>query len=167
MSSSVCNCSRTGPGNGVEDRSRPDSFVGRAGRGQGNPGQGTGEAVGNSADLHRRPAARQRGPGYAAGQSGQGDHGPRRTGSRFAGERDGGGPAAGAGHGQGLHSGRVSADAGAGRLAGWASGGPDRVRLPVVAVSIQVDYNQLLRRITGRRNCPVCQTIYNVYYESA
>jgi adenylate kinase len=35
--------------------------------------------------------------------------------------------------------------------------------LPVVAVSIQVDYNQLLRRITGRRNCPVCQTIYNVH----
>ncbi len=35
--------------------------------------------------------------------------------------------------------------------------------LPVVAVSIRVDYNQLLRRITGRRNCPVCQTIYNVY----
>jgi len=34
---------------------------------------------------------------------------------------------------------------------------------PVVAVSIQVDYNQLLRRITGRRNCPVCQSIYNVY----
>jgi adenylate kinase len=35
--------------------------------------------------------------------------------------------------------------------------------LPVIAVSIQVDYNQLLRRITGRRNCPVCQTIYNIY----
>jgi adenylate kinase len=35
--------------------------------------------------------------------------------------------------------------------------------LPVVAVSIRVDYNQLLRRITGRRICPVCQTIYNVY----
>jgi adenylate kinase len=35
--------------------------------------------------------------------------------------------------------------------------------LPVIAVSIQVDYNQLLRRISGRRNCPVCQTIYNVY----
>ena len=33
----------------------------------------------------------------------------------------------------------------------------------MVAVSIQVDYNQLLRRITGRRNCPVCQSIYNVY----
>jgi adenylate kinase len=39
--------------------------------------------------------------------------------------------------------------------------------LPVVAVSIQVDYNQLLRRITGRRNCPVCQTIYNVYMKPA
>lgn len=35
--------------------------------------------------------------------------------------------------------------------------------MPVVAVSIHVDYNQLLRRITGRRICPVCQTIYNVY----
>jgi adenylate kinase len=49
--------------------------------------------------------------------------------------------------------------------AGWLDGRlaaqPDS--LPVVAVSIQVNYNQLLRRITGRRNCPVCQTIYNVY----
>lgn len=35
--------------------------------------------------------------------------------------------------------------------------------LPVVAVMIRVHYNQLLRRITGRRNCPVCQTIYNIY----
>ncbi|HKD59313.1 MAG TPA: nucleoside monophosphate kinase [Terracidiphilus sp.] len=42
--------------------------------------------------------------------------------------------------------------------------GPSQTQcLPLVAVSIQVDYNQLLRRITGRRNCPVCQTIYNVY----
>ncbi len=37
--------------------------------------------------------------------------------------------------------------------------------LPVVAVSIKVDYTQLLRRITGRRNCPVCQTIYNIYLQ--
>lgn len=37
--------------------------------------------------------------------------------------------------------------------------------LPVVAVSIQVDYTQLLRRVTGRRNCPVCQTIYNIYLQ--
>ena len=35
--------------------------------------------------------------------------------------------------------------------------------LPVIAVQIRVNYNQLLRRITGRRNCPVCQTIYNIY----
>ena len=46
-------------------------------------------------------------------------------------------------------------------LDGRLSAQPDT--LPVVAVSIQVDYNQLLRRITGRRNCPVCQTIYNIY----
>ena len=44
-----------------------------------------------------------------------------------------------------------------GSLAARATG------LPVVAASIKVDYNQLLRRITGRRNCPVCQSIYNVY----
>jgi len=44
-----------------------------------------------------------------------------------------------------------------GRLAGQLSA------LQVVAVSIQVDYNQLLRRITGRRLCPVCQHIYNIY----
>jgi adenylate kinase len=35
--------------------------------------------------------------------------------------------------------------------------------LPVVAVSIHVDYNQLLRRITGRRTCPTCGAIYNIY----
>lgn len=49
-----------------------------------------------------------------------------------------------------------------GRLAATASCEPTQ-SLPLVAVSIQVDYNQLLRRISGRRNCPVCQTIYNVY----
>ena len=35
--------------------------------------------------------------------------------------------------------------------------------LPVVAVSIQVEYNQLLRRITGRRTCPACGAIYNIF----
>ena len=49
-----------------------------------------------------------------------------------------------------------------GRLSASACDNPSQC-LPLVAVSIQVDYNQLLRRITGRRNCPVCQTIYNVY----
>ena len=76
-------------------RPRPDSFVGRAGRGQGNPGQGTGEAVGHSADLHRRPVARQRGAGHRTGQGGQGDHGARGAGARFPGQRDGRGAAAG------------------------------------------------------------------------
>jgi len=47
--------------------------------------------------------------------------------------------------------------------ANWLDGRLASASLPVVAVSIHVDYNQLLRRITGRRNCPVCQTIYNVY----
>ena len=50
------------------------------------------------------------------------------------------------------------------KLAAQASGSP-AASLPVVAVSIQVDYTQLLRRITGRRNCPVCQTIYNIYLQ--
>ncbi len=36
-------------------------------------------------------------------------------------------------------------------------------RLSVVAVSIVVAYDQLLRRITGRRICSVCKSIYNVY----
>ena len=49
--------------------------------------------------------------------------------------------------------------------AGWLDGrlaGQPKC-LPVVAVSIRVDYNELLRRITGRRNCPVCGSIYNIY----
>jgi adenylate kinase len=37
--------------------------------------------------------------------------------------------------------------------------------LPVIAVSIEVGYNQLLRRITGRRSCPVCKSIYNIYLQ--
>lgn len=36
-------------------------------------------------------------------------------------------------------------------------------RLPLVAVSLRVDEQQLLLRITGRRSCPVCKSIYNVY----
>jgi adenylate kinase len=49
--------------------------------------------------------------------------------------------------------------------ANWLDGrlATDSHGLPVIAVSIQVDYNQLLRRITGRRNCPVCAAIYNIY----
>ena len=35
--------------------------------------------------------------------------------------------------------------------------------LPVVAVNVRVEYTQLLRRVTGRRLCPTCGSIYNVY----
>jgi adenylate kinase len=35
--------------------------------------------------------------------------------------------------------------------------------LPVVAISIVAAYDQLVRRITGRRTCPVCKSIYNIY----
>ena len=37
--------------------------------------------------------------------------------------------------------------------------------LPVVAVSIQVGDTLLLRRITGRRTCPTCKRIYNIYFQ--
>ncbi len=37
--------------------------------------------------------------------------------------------------------------------------------LPLVAVSIGVEYNHLLRRIAGRRICPRCGRIYNVYLQ--
>lgn len=39
--------------------------------------------------------------------------------------------------------------------AGWSA----------IAVNIRVGYTQLLRRITGRRSCPTCQRIYNVYLQ--
>ena len=36
-------------------------------------------------------------------------------------------------------------------------------RLPVIAVSIEVRYDELLRRITGRRTGPTSKRIYNIY----
>jgi len=38
-----------------------------------------------------------------------------------------------------------------------------RPNLPVVAISIVVAYDQLLHRITGRRICAACKSIYNIY----
>ncbi len=38
-------------------------------------------------------------------------------------------------------------------------------KLPPVVVEISVGYNQLLRRLTGRRSCPTCGRIYNVYFQ--
>ena len=43
------------------------------------------------------------------------------------------------------------------------SGSPRPLDLPVIAVSIEVRYDELLRRITGRRTGPVSKRIYNVY----
>ncbi len=36
--------------------------------------------------------------------------------------------------------------------------------LPVV-IQVNVDYNQLLRRLTGRRTCPTCGRIYNIHLQ--
>ena len=48
-------------------------------------------------------------------------------------------------------------------LASAAEGNGQAKAHGLVAVSIRVAYDQLLRRITGRRICPVCGSIYNVY----
>ena len=36
-------------------------------------------------------------------------------------------------------------------------------KLPLRVIKITVDYDKLLKRLTGRRTCPVCGTIYNMY----
>jgi adenylate kinase len=36
--------------------------------------------------------------------------------------------------------------------------------LPIV-IRLEVDYNELLRRLTGRRSCPTCGRIYNVHLQ--
>jgi len=48
-------------------------------------------------------------------------------------------------------------------LAGWtAEVAPGQALTPVV-INVAVGYNQLLRRLTGRRSCPTCGRIYNVF----
>jgi len=41
--------------------------------------------------------------------------------------------------------------------------GVSALHLPLVAISIRVDEDELLRRITGRRICPKCMRSYNIY----
>ena len=36
-------------------------------------------------------------------------------------------------------------------------------KLPLRVIKISVDYEKLIQRLTGRRTCPVCGTIYNIY----
>lgn len=38
-------------------------------------------------------------------------------------------------------------------------------RIRPVVIDFAVGYNQLLRRLTGRRSCPTCGRIYNVYFQ--
>ncbi len=38
-------------------------------------------------------------------------------------------------------------------------------KIPPVVVDVKVGYNQLLQRLTGRRSCPTCGRIYNVYVQ--
>jgi len=37
---------------------------------------------------------------------------------------------------------------------------------PIVVVSLVVEYNALLQRLTGRRSCPTCGQIYNVHFQA-
>jgi adenylate kinase len=41
----------------------------------------------------------------------------------------------------------------------------NRCNKPPVVINFVVGYNQLLRRLTGRRSCPSCGRIYNVYFQ--
>lgn len=36
---------------------------------------------------------------------------------------------------------------------------------PPVVIQLVVDYNQLLLRLTGRRTCPTCGTLYNIHFQ--
>lgn len=38
-------------------------------------------------------------------------------------------------------------------------------RKQIVAIQIEVPYELLEKRMTGRRNCPVCNEIYNIYFK--
>lgn len=37
--------------------------------------------------------------------------------------------------------------------------------LAPIVIEVQVEYNALLQRLTGRRSCPTCGRIYNVHYQ--
>ena len=95
----------------------------------------------------------------------------RRTGFRRLGLHHGAGTADGAGLPAWVHPGRVSANGGPGRdgsMRCWTMSSlttrvpPGHGRL---WSSLDVDYNQLLLRITGRRSCPTCGRIYNVHLQ--
>ena len=43
--------------------------------------------------------------------------------------------------------------------------GQQKTKLAPVVINVAVSYNQLLRRLTGRRSCPTCGRIYNVHFQ--
>ena len=62
------------------------------------------------------------------------------------------------------------------RQAEWLDGQLEKMRAgkdaqgrqayaPPFVIRLVVEYNQLLQRLTGRRSCPSCGLIYNVYYQ--
>jgi adenylate kinase len=38
-------------------------------------------------------------------------------------------------------------------------------KVPPIVIDFAVDYNHLLRRLTGRRSCPTCGRIYNIHFQ--
>ena len=50
-------------------------------------------------------------------------------------------------------------------LQGWTAEVYPGHSVPPVVINVAVGYNQLLRRLTGRRSCPTCGRIYNVYFQ--
>jgi adenylate kinase len=52
-----------------------------------------------------------------------------------------------------------------GFLSGKAFEKQPSARLSPVVVEISVGYNQLLKRLTGRRTCPSCGRIYNIHFQ--
>jgi adenylate kinase len=50
-------------------------------------------------------------------------------------------------------------------LGEWVARVHPEHKTPPVVINVAVSYNQLLRRLTGRRSCPSCGRIYNIYLQ--
>ncbi len=50
-------------------------------------------------------------------------------------------------------------------LEAWTAAVNPGHSVPPVVINVAVSYNQLLRRLTGRRSCPTCGRIYNVFLQ--
>ena len=164
----ICNCSRTGPGNGSKTVPGPILLLGAPGVGKGTQAKELVKLWGipqiSTGDLLRANVAQGTPLGKVAKEiMGRGELVPDSLVNEMVAVRLQQPDTANGYILDGFPRTLGQASWLDGRLAAQA-----RPRsLPVIAVSIQVDYNQLLRRITGRRNCPVCQTIYNIYVKSA